>query len=44
MDHDAITKRLDDCLTDALAGPEYPIIHPRTDLKDPFPKWGVAAA
>ncbi|MEP1229508.1 MAG: GTP-binding protein [Litorimonas sp.] len=40
MDHAAITKRLDTCLTDALAGPEQPIIHARTDLTDPFPAWG----
>ena len=40
MDHDAIKQRLDDCLTDAIAGPEYPIIHARKDLKDPFPAWG----
>jgi len=23
----------------AVAGPEYPIIHARTDLVDPFPAW-----
>ena len=40
MDHDAIKKRLDDCLTDAVEGPEYPIIHARRDLVDPFPAWG----
>lgn len=40
MDHEAIKQRLDSCLTDAVAGPEYPIIHKRTDLVDPFPAWG----
>lgn len=40
MDRDALTARLDACLTDppALDGPGH--IRPRTDLADPFPAWG----
>jgi len=41
MDHDAIKQRLDDCLTEAVTGPQQPIIHARRDLVDPFPAWNM---
>jgi G3E family GTPase len=43
MDEGALRDRLDACLTDPLPKAGGPI-RARTDLRDPFPAWGVAQA